>query len=718
MNEFGLAVSSVSRTTGTAVESASALLRAVVVRRVLRDAESMDAAVEMLRHQDVGEGAQFCLSHAADGRVCRIDFERDGARVLQDPSVAVSLRQAPLDAPAGLPSGVPAAVSPHAEKATDGASFSYQQLVDLQANWPPATGPTSFQYSQLRTWVHKSLRLVMEPASGEMIVRPGRTSPSQGLQRCQIELRALSAPSPVPASAGPPVTSVPVEEYLAVCQSVDGKPPFETHGQVCQRFVLRTLQTPLAPASKDKQITGSAVIVGQNEVAHALRRKLTDMGITAVSLPLLDDPDKTASTMDKIWQKYRPLNFFIVTAFDEDTAADLRPGVLQRRIQRGVLMPYFACQKWFSLLTENNLVEQAKVAAATCMGGDLGLAGRLATFDSGALCGFIKALGIEVGYATKWAFVAKAVDAARGESPDLLAEAMIRELLAISWFAEFGYARGNRCVMGALHRPAEPVPGSEPTPGRPWLLTGGARGITAAIARELGRRFGVKLHLVGTSPLPEIDPAWRNMTSEQRRELRGQLTNQALAEKRVPNELWHRVEKAIEIDTALHDMRAAGLDVTYHSGDVSDREAMRALIADIREADGPLEGIVHGAGFENASRFAKKSADTVRKTLAAKVEGAAVLMDLTRNDPLRYFFGFGSISGRWGSIGQTDYCLASDMLCKMVNWYRTQRPEVRASCFHWAPWAEVGMAARGETRGVVLCRKSRCCLWPKAFSIS
>ena len=84
-------------------------------------------------------------------------------------------------------------------------------------------------------------------------------------------------------------------------------------------------------------------------------------------------------------------------------------------------------------------------------------------------------------------------------------------------------------------------------------------------------------------------------------------------------------------------------------------------------------------------------------TLGAKVDGALNLMRLTQHDPVKWFIGFGSISGRLGSNGQTDYCLASDMLCKLMAWVRTRRPEVHAVGFHWHAWGEVGMAARPES---------------------
>ena len=102
---------------------------------------------------------------------------------------------------------------------------------------------------------------------------------------------------------------------------------------------------------------------------------------------------------------------------------------------------------------------------------------------------------------------------------------------------------------------------------------------------------------------------------------------QAIAEKKVPIELWRRVEKAIEIDRNLRNMQQAGIDAVYHVCDVSDRKAMTKLLDEIRRTDGPLEGIIHGAGIERACRFTKKDPEMVSRTIAAKVDGAAVLMD-------------------------------------------------------------------------------------------
>ena len=85
--------------------------------------------------------------------------------------------------------------------------------------------------------------------------------------------------------------------------------------------------------------------------------------------------------------------------------------------------------------------------------------------------------------------------------------------------------------------------------------------------------------------------------------------------------------------------------------------------------------------------------------MAAKVDGAVALMALTQRDPLRWFVGFGSLSGRFGGNGLSDYAAANDMLAKLIAAFRRRRPQCAAACIHWQTWDEVGMANLGRRRG-------------------
>jgi len=73
-------------------------------------------------------------------------------------------------------------------------------------------------------------------------------------------------------------------------------------------------------------------------------------------------------------------------------------------------------------------------------------------------------------------------------------------------------------------------------------------------------------------------------------------------------------------------------------------------------------------------------------------------MQATQNDPLDSFVAFGSISGRFGANGHTDYSFANDMLAKLIDRFRCERPEVACTAFHWHAWGDIGMAIKPETR--------------------
>ena len=106
------------------------------------------------------------------------------------------------------------------------------------------------------------------------------------------------------------------------------------------------------------------------------------------------------------------------------------------------------------------------------------------------------------------------------EPVDLLAENIVRELAAGTIDYEVAFVGGARRLQNAVAETAELKPDAEIRRGGVWVVSGGARGITAACALELGRRFGLKLHLLGTSPLSPIDPAWRDLSEKASRNSR------------------------------------------------------------------------------------------------------------------------------------------------------------------------------------------------------
>jgi NAD(P)-dependent dehydrogenase (short-subunit alcohol dehydrogenase family) len=445
-----------------------------------------------------------------------------------------------------------------------------------------------------------------------------------------------------------------------------------------------------------RPIAGAALILGTNALSAALAEKIRVRGGRAVLLDAEQPVETLLAEIDRLTAGADPVHLFLATPHDADATAVIDAKHWESRRKQGVVLPYLVCQRWYSRMVEGDRLSRSILIAVTALGGEFGFARHERSPESGALCGLVKAVWFETGMSGP-GLSAKVVDLNVAESPETLAAYVLEEIDRGQPDVEVGYGGGRRCVV----RPKQesvPSPTAEPERGGVWVISGGARGVTAIVARELGRRFGLKLHLLGTSPAPNIDPAWRERSHAELRELKTQITRQALAERRIPAEAWQSIERALEIDRNLQAMAADGVAATYHRCDVADREALARTLSAIRADDGPIHGIVHGAGVEQSCRFEKKQPAMLQRTLAAKVDGAAHLIDVTQGDPLRYFLAFGSISGRFGNFGQADYSLANEMLAKLVTWLRTTRPEVRATTFQWHSWAEVGMAVRPESK--------------------
>ncbi len=72
----------------------------------------------------------------------------------------------------------------------------------------------------------------------------------------------------------------------------------------------------------------------------------------------------------------------------------------------------------------------------------------------------------------------------------------------------------------------------------------------------------------------------------------------------------------------------------------------------IRQSSGPIRGCLHGAGVGQDARFDRKVRES-RTMFVGEDRWSLALMEATRRDPLEFFIGFGSISGRFGANGHT-----------------------------------------------------------------
>jgi acyl transferase domain-containing protein len=674
MNSQGLVISGRPLGDGPK-QSVSALLYALAFQRVLEQAADVASALDLLRHSRRAGHWSLCISHIADSRVCSVQYDAQ--------HVKVSRSQAFIE-PAGAKQGKPssrlrAAVTDALACGSDENTFA--ALSEVLCPRPAAAahaGGNGHRSSDESGGPERALAgIVLLPQQDKLFVTPfGAADESNEPET--IDLRQLLAePEEGRASASPDSSA---------------------GSSITSRFVLRMQARPHRQRRDARpQWAGKALILGDNPAASLLARRLKRDGVQVERLPG-HDPQAAVTALEQSWRSGPAPHLFLLSARDVAAAPDADLSNWHERRERGVLLPFLICQRWVKLVTDAGLTDDASLVALSSLGGDFGLSGRIGSLESGALGGLLKAICIEQWVQGHRWLPIKVIDAPVDEPAAGLVSAIYAELSTPSYDIEVAYRDGQRSVVQAIAQPADSRPSARPRPGGVWVCTGGARGITAHVARELARRYQLRLHLLGTAPQPQLAERWRDMSAAELRDCRSLIMDSARAMGRVPHKEWQRFEKALEIDRTLREMQNDGLAVKYHSCDVGDRQALERVLAEIRASDGPIEGILHGAGIGKDARLDRKDMDDVQQCLKAKIDGAANLMLLTRDDPLRHFIAFGSISGRFGANGHGDYSLANDMLAKQVDWFRRQRPDCAAAAFHWHAWGDVGMATKPETR--------------------
>ncbi|ANZ39781.1 hypothetical protein BBK82_30825 [Lentzea guizhouensis] len=118
-----------------------------------------------------------------------------------------------------------------------------------------------------------------------------------------------------------------------------------------------------------------------------------------------------------------------------------------------------------------------------------------------------------------------------------------------------------------------------------------------------------------------------------------------------------------------------------------------ARCAAVREAARTVRGLLHGAGINHPRRLAEVTEEGLAATVAPKVDGLRELLAAAGAE-LRLVVGFGSIIGRQGLAGQSEYCVANDwMRVELERWARRNR-RCRTHLLEWSAWSGVGMADR------------------------
>jgi trans-AT polyketide synthase/acyltransferase/oxidoreductase domain-containing protein len=226
----------------------------------------------------------------------------------------------------------------------------------------------------------------------------------------------------------------------------------------------------------------------------------------------------------------------------------------------------------------------------------------------------------------------------------------------------------------------------EPLSRAVFLVSGGARGITAECVTALARAHGGTFILVGRTSL-EQHPTLDSNTPEDA--LRQQIS--AFLSERGERATPIAVEKILrsirarkEIEQTLARIEQAGGRARYISADVTNGAALRQAVAKI--GLGRISGIIHGAGTLADKRIESKSEQDVASVYATKIHGLRAMLSAVDEASLSYLALFSSTSGYYGNIGQSDYAAANEVLNKFAHEFHRRFPACRTVVFDWGPW--------------------------------
>lgn len=299
-------------------------------------------------------------------------------------------------------------------------------------------------------------------------------------------------------------------------------------------------------------------------------------------------------------------------------------------------------------------------------GGHFGIQPPLADVEQCCSIGFASSLHLE-----RPDLKVRVIDFSPKLSPTKIAKCVIQELSTAHFYLAAGY---DAHLTRYVPRPQVQEPVEYEDRAIAWsskdviLVTGGAKGITAECALMLARDTGVRMALVGRSPLPDKNTVGGGNA---------------------------------EIMRTLERFSAEGLTCLCYSCDVSDPDSLRAVLRQIRQDLGEITGVIHGAALNWPRLINQVSVEEAFDEVKPKLKGLLNLCQEFENTPLKLFAGFSSVIGITGMQRNAWYGFANEALDLILRRFKAQHPQTAVVSMAFSVWEEVGMGARmGSVRSL------------------
>jgi malonyl CoA-acyl carrier protein transacylase/NAD(P)-dependent dehydrogenase (short-subunit alcohol dehydrogenase family)/acyl carrier protein len=317
--------------------------------------------------------------------------------------------------------------------------------------------------------------------------------------------------------------------------------------------------------------------------------------------------------------------------------------------------------------------------------------------------GFLKSLDKEWEHAK-----CRSISLTGHVSPEKIPAIILGELLHPDTPAEVIYHDGVRHIFDLI--PTQLSAGLTPdislNKDSVVLVLGGAQGITAELMVRFSKEYPCHYVLVGRSPDPreEKGPDYTAFKTKdairQRLIQEGALTSPAAIEKHAAD-----IHKANQILQTIRALENNGSTVTYQALDLRNESELEALINQLYEQYGKIDGVVHGAGLLEDKLFRQKTSDSFERVFSTKVTPLRILAEKLRPDT-QFVVLFSSVASVYGNRGQTDYAAANSVLDRYA-WELKHVIKGKVTTINWGPWKGTGMVSptlekEYERRGIAL----------------
>ncbi|UKP00620.1 type I polyketide synthase [Nostoc sp. UHCC 0870] len=144
----------------------------------------------------------------------------------------------------------------------------------------------------------------------------------------------------------------------------------------------------------------------------------------------------------------------------------------------------------------------------------------------------------------------------------------------------------------------------------------------------------------------------------------------------------------------IQALQATGAKIITTQADVSQKDQLAAVLADIQQNYPPLRGVIHAAGVLDDGILQQLTPERSHRVMNPKITGAWNLHQLTQNIPLDYFIMFSSAASLLGSPGQVNHVAANTFLDALAQYRRHQG--LPALSINWGVWSDIGAAAKRQ----------------------